>query len=649
MAKAAKVGNVAKAAQPGATTALSPKSGMNVLGSTGLIHYSGYINEEFQKELAGTSGVRKYREMADNDPTIGALLYSIEMLMRAAEWKVEPAKGEGDNFASAAEAEAEFLEGALFRDMSHSWEDFIAEAMSFLTYGWAYFETVYKIRRGPDETDPSYRSEFTDGRVGFRKVQIRSQDSLSRWEMQDDGGIAGMWQLPPDKSTEVFIPINKALLFRPRAHKGSPEGRSMLRTAYKPYYFLNRLQDVEAIGAERELTGLPIVRIPTALIASTDPEDQAIVRKYQKVARDLRFNTQGGLVIPSDPFDGPNGPSNVKQIDIELLASAGTRTMDVDKTISRYQTDIARSVLAEFLMLGSGTTGSFALSNDKTDLFVRSIWTLGKGIASVFNRHATPRLWRLNALDRSLMPTVTMGQIGPEDLEKLGTFLKQISDAGAPLFPDINLEQALRRLAKVPEKTPEIIAEQEAAQQAEADAAAAEAAARAKQPMVQPAKPAKKAVEKMTPRTLYVSRRVLNPADISAWARSLGIEPVTPDDEMHVTVTYSRSKIDWNVIGAPSHEYIEVMAGGARALELLGQSGEYLALAFSSPLLEQRHTQILNAGGTWDWAEYQPHITIQTGFAGELPVGEVYQGRILLGPEVFEEINEEWLPTVPED
>lgn len=637
-----------KAAQPGATTALSTNAGMQVLGSTGLKHYSGYIVEEFLKELAGPAGIRKFREMSDNDPTIGAFLYAIEMLMRASEWKVEPAKGDSDNFAEAAQAEAEFLEGALFKDMSHSWEDFIAEGMSFLTYGWAYFETVYKIRRGPDEADPSYRSEFTDGRVGFRKIQIRSQDSLSRWEMQPDGGIAGMWQLPPDTMQEVFIPINKALLFRPRAHKGSPEGKSMLRTAYKPYYFLNRLQDVEAIGTERELTGLPIVRVPSALLSSSDPADRAIVAQYQKVARDLRYNTQGGLVVPSDPFDGQNGPSNVRKVDVELLASAGTRSMDVGKIVARYQTDIARSVLAEFLMLGATGTGSFALSNDKTDMFVRSIWTLGKGIASVFNRHATPRLWRLNALDRELMPSVTMGQIGPEDLEKLGTFLKQISDAGAPLFPDINLEQALRRLAKVPEKTPEIIAEQEAAAQAEADAAAAEAAARAKQPVVA-GPPGGKPAAKMTPRTLYVRRDVLNAEEIRTWAKSVGIDPVMSADQMHVTIAYSRSLVDWNTIGESWSDKLEIKAGGPRALELLGPLKDYLVLAFSCSELGWRHKEFIECGASWDWAEYQPHISLKTNFAGPIPEVPAYTGRIVLGPEIFEELDDDWKSNVTED
>lgn len=636
----------ALAPAPEQSTNVSANAGLKVLGSSGLKHYAGYIDEEFQKELIGAAAIRKYREMADNDPTIGAFVFAIEMILRAAEWKVEPAKsGEDDSdaFAQAAEAEAEFLRGVYFKDMSHTWEEFLAEAVSMLVYGWAYFETIYKVRRGPEETLPEYRSEFTDGRFGIRKIQIRSQDSLSRWEIQEDGGIAGLWQNPPDKAREIFIPIGKSLLFRPRAHKGSPEGKSLLRNAYKPYFYLNRLQDVEAVGIERELAGTPIVRIPASLLQSSAAADQTIVRVYEQIARDLRFNTQGGIVIPSNMHDGQNGPSNAPLVSVELLKSAGTRTIDVGSTISRYQADMLRCVLSEFLMLGTDGKGSYALSNDKTNMFVRAIQTLGNAISSVFNRHQTPRLWRYNSLDRDLMPTLTMGAVGPEKLDEIGKFLQALSAAGAPLFPDINLEQALRRLAKLPEKAPEVIAEQDALRQEEIDrqTAAAEAAAAARE------KPPAGAA-KMTPRTLYIRRDVLNADEIRAWAKSVGIDPVTSADEMHVTVAFSKTPMDWNKMGDPWGEKVEIDAGGPRAFERFGPMQDVLVLAFSSHSLYWRNREVLEYGGSWDFPEYQPHITLRYGFTGELP-DEPYRGRIVLGPEIFEEIDENWRDNVGED
>ena len=633
-------------APPAQSANVSASTGLKVLGGSGLKHFSGYIEEEFQRELAGDAAIRVYRQMADNDPTIGAFLFAIEMILRAAEWNVEPASSAddySDAFNEAAEAEAQFLRGVYFQDMSHSWEDFIAEANSMLTYGWAYFETIYKFRRGPDEAQPEYRSDFTDGRLGIRKIAIRSQDSRTRWDIQEDGGIAGMWQNPPDKAAEIYIPIGKSLLFRPRQRKGSPEGVSLLRNAYKPYFYLNRLQDVEAVGIERELAGTPIVRVPTALLNSQLEADRAIVQNYIQIARDLRFNTQGGIVIPSDMHEGATGPSNAPLVSVELLKSAGQRTIDAGATIARYQGDMLRSVMAEFMMLGTDGKGSYALSNDKTNMFVRAVQSLGKSISSVFNRYQTPRLWRYNGLDRALMPNLSMGAIGPENLEALGTFLSQISTAGAPLFPDINLEQALRRLAKLPEKSPEVIAEQEAARQEEVDR---EMAALERPPAA--ALPPPKGAAKMSPRTLYVRRDVANKAAIVKWAKAQGIESVV--DDLHVTIAYSRQPVDWMKMGEPWQSKLEIAEGGPRAMAMFGPEKNVLVLQFASSELQWRHERMRGEGCSWDFDSYEPHITITYQAPGVDPESiEPYRGRIVLGPEIFEEVNENWKDNVRED
>ena len=53
--------------------------------------------EEFLHELRGNKGVQAYTEMADNDATVGAIIFAIEMLMRNCEFHIEPAgKSEKD-------------------------------------------------------------------------------------------------------------------------------------------------------------------------------------------------------------------------------------------------------------------------------------------------------------------------------------------------------------------------------------------------------------------------------------------------------------------------------------------------------------------------------------------------------------------------
>lgn len=417
------------------------------IGVTGLKVYGGYVQEEFLKRLEGPRGIKVYTEMASNDATVAAILRAIELMLRPVEWKIEPA-------ADAPEANegADFAE-SLMGDMSLTWEDFISEALTMLVYGWSYFETVYKRRVGPEERDPAKRSRYTDGRIGIRKLAPRSQDSLDRWEMQDDGGIAGMWQADPmGRTPPTLLPIERCLLFRTSTHKGNPEGRSILRSAYRSWYKLKTIEDVEAVGIERELAGLPVVRIPARYLTSIDPDDVKVRQAYEKIARDVKFNEQGGIVIPSDVYlDADGKPSSAYIVDVKLLSTGGARAIDTGAVVMRYQRSICRSVLADFLMLGTDK-GSFALSENKTDLFLRSCEVLLDTVAGVLNRYMLPRVWQINALPAETMPAFRPGRVAPVNLDELGKFLRDAAGAGMPLFPDDELERHVRDQAGLPEK-----------------------------------------------------------------------------------------------------------------------------------------------------------------------------------------------------
>ena len=53
------------------------------------------------------------------------------------------------------------------------------------------------------------------------------------------------------------------------------------------------------------------------------------------------------------------------------------------------------------------------------------------------------------------------------------------------------------------------------------------------------------ALNDAAPRTLYVSRRVLNAGAIIDWAKDQGFETTLPAEDLHVTIAYSRTPVDW--------------------------------------------------------------------------------------------------------
>ncbi len=149
-------------------------------------------------------------------------------------------------------------------------------------------------------------------------------------------------------------------------------------------------------------------------------------------------------------------------------------------------------------------------------------------------------------------------------------------------------------------------------------------------------------VKDAQPRSLYVSRKVVNTDEIEAWAKEQGIGEL--QDALHVTVAYSRQAFDWIKAGNANEwsnagkDELVISEGGPRAVEPLG--GMSAVILFASSQLSWRHESIIRAGGSHDYQDYTPHISL-TKAPIDLTKVEPYRGRIVLGPEIFEEIRED--------
>ena len=414
-------------------------------GSTGLRRSGGTIFEEFLVNLRGQRGARIYREMADNDPTIGSMLFAIEKVITRLEWRVDPySDNSKDGDISPEDKEvAAFVESCL-HDMSESWDSALSQMLSMLVFGFSFHEIVYKVREG-DNKDPQRKSKFNDGRIGWRKMPIRAQETLFRWMMDDDGGIQGMVQVDPSSGGIHNIPIEKALLFRTSSQKNNPEGRSLLRNAYRSWYFKRRIEEIEAIGIERDLAGLPVAYVPPEFLSSTATAEQAsVLASIQNIVTSIKRNEQEGIVMPSMYDDQGH-----KVFDLVLLSSGGSRQFDTDKVIQRYDQRIAMSILSDFILLGSDRVGSYALGTSKMDLWSMSVDSIAKNIAEVINQHAIPRLLKLNGMDISRAPYLTYGEVSHVDLNEIAGFVGNLVQTGA-IVPDPKLEEYLRDLAGLP-------------------------------------------------------------------------------------------------------------------------------------------------------------------------------------------------------
>ncbi len=263
------------------------------IGSSGLSQFGGFIDEAFLPVLRFPNCVQIYKEMSENDAVIASILFAIEMLIRGVKWKVEP-------YSPALEdiQKANFVDDC-FHDMDKPFSDVISEILSFLTYGFSVQEVVYKRRFGQDQRDFRFCSRFNDGFWGWRKISIRSQDTILRWEFGSHNHLEGVWQYPPNMGGAIFIPKERFLLFRVNNKKDNPESTSILRTAYRAWYFKKRIEEFEAIAIERDLAGLPIARIPAEyMAANATPAQKAFYERVKKIVSDVRQNHRAGIVFP---------------------------------------------------------------------------------------------------------------------------------------------------------------------------------------------------------------------------------------------------------------------------------------------------------------------------------------------------------------
>lgn len=406
------------------------------IGRIGQKRYGGFFYEEFLKELQGRKGVEVYKEMSENDDVIGAILYAIEMLIRQASWTVQP----GGPTAKDEEA-AEFIYQCM-DDMQDTWTDTISEILSFLTYGWSAHEIVYKRRAGKSK-DPRLNSKYSDGLIGWRKLPIRAQETLWEWLYDDEDNLLGMIQMPPPKYELITIPIEKLLIFRTKSRKGSPEGKSILRNAYRSWYFKRRIQEIEGIGIERDLAGFPTLTAPEGMNIwdEDDPEMVAVRLAADRIVQNIRRDSLEGLTLPSG-------------WKLELLSTGGRRQFDTNAIIERYDTRIAMTVLADFVLLGHQKVGSFALSSDKTELFAMAVGAYLDIICETFNNKAIPALIDLNAQHFAGItdyPTLQHGDIENADIQALATYIKDMTGVGV-LVPDDHLEDYVREVAGLPER-----------------------------------------------------------------------------------------------------------------------------------------------------------------------------------------------------
>jgi len=407
---------------------------LRAIGRPGTVHSGGRLrHDDIERAWRGTERDKTILRM-QHDPVIGAILHGIEMLVRGVDWTVEAADDTG-----AAKETAEFVEDCL-EDMHGFWPgDTLSAMLSYIPWGWAALEIIYKRRNGPDATDPAFRSRFDDGRIGWRSWSVRPQATREGWQFDDAGEPTALLQRDPQDGRLYTIPLDRCLHLVYTSKTNSPEGWTPLRPAYNAWYFKTNIQQIEAIGIERDLAGLPVAYYP-ADWGDEDPKRAALL----DIVTGIRNDEQAGIVLQS-VFD-ENGN---RELDITLLSTGGARSFDTDTIVRRYANELVTVFLANVMRTGQDGIGALALSETQSGLFQQAISAHLDIIGDAINTQAVPALLRLNGIDPALAPQVRHGRLDSADLQNFGLFLVRLSNTGL-LLDTPELREYVHQIAGLP-------------------------------------------------------------------------------------------------------------------------------------------------------------------------------------------------------
>ena len=135
--------------------------------------------------------------------------------------------------------------------------------------------------------------------------------------------------------------------------------------------------------------------------------------------RNLQMNQQSALILPQ-AFD----PETKQPLfELQLLSIDGKKGMDTSKVKEYYKNLILTSLFADILIMGQGSTGSYALGQIKNSLSGSAAESILQSLVDVLNNDLVRQTYDLNGWDSSRAGHFDYDNLESEDLE---TFSKAV-------------------------------------------------------------------------------------------------------------------------------------------------------------------------------------------------------------------------------
>jgi len=298
--------------------------------------------------------------------------------------------------------------------------------------------------------------ERVGGRFVFKTISPIHLTSVERFEM--DGGRLKKLKLSAPENDGLLVNVgsaqkdisgDKVLFFRVEPDSDFPLGKSLLYGAYTAWKSKKILQEYEAIGVAKNLSGVLDIKVPSEYINKfySEPNSEEAIYVANLLTQAEMLHAGKGSYILSASDTQQNG---VRMFEITTVGggSGNAQNYNVGQSIARYNQEIQLSLQTMVLSMGAEGGGSFALSDNSTYLMTLFIENIQKVISQEFKK-AIRIAYELNGLSLDRIPELKFEALQPLDWNEFTEGWSRLISSGG-VTPTQDLEQFFRAAGEAP-------------------------------------------------------------------------------------------------------------------------------------------------------------------------------------------------------
>lgn len=397
------------------------------VGTIGTVIVGGFVQEkERNRRLTGQEKYKTFSDIVANVTIVAAGISIYLSFIGKAKWKI--VAKDPDN--AAAVEHAEFIERCI-NGMETPWSRVVRKLAMYRMYGFVI--TEWTAKKGKQ------------GEIEILDVESRPCFTIDQWDVDENGNVQGVVQRSPLTSVPNYIPKSKMIYLVEDSLTDDPRGLGILRQIVKTADQLDDYERLEQIGFETDMRGIPVLTAPLETLKKLVKNNEITKEQFDEIKKELRSliknhirSTDSGVLLPSETYtavgDSGNNVSSVAKYDFKLVSGDHYGHAEIGEAINRKQKEIARALGVEQLLLGESSTGSLALSRDKSKALADVINSVLLEIKQAVDKDLIQPISMLNGIPEEEYVEAQVEKVEQRDIEQISQVLADLASVGVTLF-----------------------------------------------------------------------------------------------------------------------------------------------------------------------------------------------------------------------